>query len=387
MTSRAGVLVSVHWGQQQLATEFLPLRTPRDFTVGSEAGCDFAFGGARRFGLVAIDADGAAFRAPEKAVLRKSRDGDEVVDGQAHRVQLDRGDSAEFDWGPLCFSARLLDAPPPARSLGFTDFTTVNVALVLVACFGLFAVAAANRDAEGDDLDDGVGSSKTRLIKSVLARELPKPTAASAASESSAPKADRVKPAPGRQARRVDVRPQRPAPSAKDEVAALFGGPGISGVFANGNLGNELRAAASGLQTVNAGTGLDGLGGGYQGNAGGLGGMGPDGIGALGTKGGRGAGAKGDSRARRGLPVLLRVVAQSLPEARGQGLDAVLDRPVGPGLGGRRCPVDREQRRARGVRRLPHPPAPVPSPEVGRAGGGDLPLRLQAGRALRRRVR
>jgi len=268
-TRSPGVSLSVRWGNQALAREFLPLHTPRSFTIGAEPGCDFACGGAKAFRLIHIDAEGATLR---------QKDGT--------RMPLKRGSTHSLSIGALSFDAQLLDAPPRLAPAAVSDLTTINLGLALIAAFGFFAVTAANADAAGEDFDENSGVS-AKAIKVLYRQETAKQASAAPAAKQ---RKDNSSPpsSPSRVARTVPVpRPSgKNVPSTKPDVGALFHGPGAGSVFTSSGLGDDLRAASNGIRTAQVGIGSIGLGGGRDGN--GLGGMGLSGIGALGTHGGRG---------------------------------------------------------------------------------------------------
>lgn len=269
-----GVLLSVRWGEQELAREFLPLDVPRAFTIGSEPGCDFSCGGARTYRLIEIDEEGAALR---------HKDG--------KRALLERGAPASFQLGALDFEAQLVDAPRKVRAAAAAELTTVNLSLMLLAAFGFFAVAAANADAEGDALADDLSGAAPRLVKLMLQNNQARQASASAA----APRQQKDKPtpaaSPSHKAR--TVAPSRPAARptvSKADVGSLFRGPGAASIFGTTGLGDELRAASTGLRTAAAGDGLGVLGSGHGLDGNGTGGLGLASIGHLGTRSGRGPG-------------------------------------------------------------------------------------------------
>ena len=263
---RPGVLLSVRWGEQDLARDFFRLDVPRTFTIGSAPDCDFPCGGARALRLLQID-EGEAW-------LRQAN---------GKPMALERGASAYFVLGPLSFQAQLLEAPPQLGSAAIAELTTVNLSLLLMAAFGLFAVAAANSDAEGRELDDGLSAAPARAVMTLVNHPPVRPARASA---SAAPNQDKVKPT--HQARKsLPVRQVGRAGSAKFDLGSLFEGPGAGSVFGDNTLGPQLLAASTGLRTAQAGNTpgeLEGGGGhGLDGN--GLGGMNLEGIGTLGTRG------------------------------------------------------------------------------------------------------
>lgn len=269
-----GVSLSVRWGERELAREFFPLDTPRAFTVGSAPGCDFACGGVKSLVLLDVDRAGAAVRG----------------------AALVRGEVQEVAVGALHFEAQLLDRPPQvkAKATG-ADLAVVNVGLVLLALFGVFAVAAANADAEGGAFDDDLSGTPARAVKALIRREVER-RQSSALASAAAPRMTKERPtpqaSPSHHARQLP--PSRPTgrPS-KVDVGSLFQGPGIGAVFASSGLGNALKVASSGLRTADTGTGVGILGTGHGMDGNGLGGMGLQGIGALGTRGGRGKDAYG----------------------------------------------------------------------------------------------
>ncbi len=278
----AGVLLSVRWGDQSLAHEYFPLGSPRTFTIGTGPRCDLACGGAKAFQLLEVDEEGAALSAPKGAKVQVTRRS-ECWTTQGEAVALERGDHAGFDFGPLTFEARVLDAPPSVQRGATFDFTTVNLGLLLAAAFGFFAVAAANRDAEGSDLDDGLSGGSTRVLKilnDVSARQ--------ASASAAAPHPQKTKPTPSSppKARLAPVsRPTgRPSAQAAVDVGSIFHGPGALKLISGGG-GQDLLAAANGLRTAQAGDGYGGLGAGHAPDGHGLGGLALEGIGRLGTHG------------------------------------------------------------------------------------------------------
>ncbi len=267
-TRSPGVSLSVRWGDQALAREFLSLRTHRTFTIGSEPGCDFTCGGAKSFRLIHIDPDGATLR---------------LKDGT--RIPLARGAIQSMNVGALSFDAELLDAPPRLAAAGFSELTTVNVFLALVAAFGFFAVTAANADASGEDFDE-TGNVPAKAVKVLYRREQ---AAASGPVQPDRSRDAQPRKDPGPAPRVAPAAPiawSSGRPSPRPDLGDLFRGPGAGSVFTRSGLGDELRAASDGIRTASADVGLVGLGGGRDGN--GPGGMGLAGIGAMGTHGGRG---------------------------------------------------------------------------------------------------
>lgn len=273
MSNSTGVLLSVRWGEQELAREFLPLGAPRAFTIGSDPGCDFACGGARSFELIDVEENGASVQ---------QRDGS--------RSPLERGVPVTFEHGALTFEARLGARPPRVRTGPFAELATVNLSLMMLAAFGFFAVAAANRDAEGDDLADDLSSGSTRVVKALIQNNLARQASASAAAPRKTTEKFAPVASPSHKAR--TVAPSRPTgrPGKGVDVASIFRGPGAASVFGSSGLGDDLRAASTGLRTAEAGEGLGTLGGGHGLDGNGLGGLSPTGIGVLGTRGGRGPG-------------------------------------------------------------------------------------------------
>ena len=269
-----GVLVSVRWGDQDLAREFLPIDTPRAFTIGTDPGCDFSCGGARAFQLIDITEDGASLR---------HKDGT--------RITLERGEPAKLILGPLSFEALLLDAPPLVRTGAMAELTTVNLALMLMAAFGFFAVAAANSDAEGAELDDGMSGPGARAVKMMIRNEAVRQASASAAAPRMTKEKSTPAASPSRQARVLaPARPTGRNVPTKIDVGALFKGPGAGAVFTSSGLGDDLRVASSGMRTAEAGNGIGLMGTGHGLDGNGLGGLSLAGIGAMGTRGGRGPG-------------------------------------------------------------------------------------------------
>lgn len=271
-----GVLLSVRWGDQDLAREFLRLDTPRAFTIGTESGCDFPCGGTRAFKLIEIDEDGAALR---------HKDGT--------RTPIERGEPAQLNLGPLSFQAQLLDAPPQVRAGAFAELTTINLCLLMMAAFGFFAVAAANSDAEGDDLADDLKGGTTRLVKTLFQENQRR--AMSAAAEAAPQQKTQLKmerPAsPNHQARKPPpLRPVGRNVPSKVDVGSIFRGPGAGSVFGSSGLGNELAIASTGMRTAEAGNGIGMAGKGLGVSGNGLGGMALQGIGNIGMRstGGRG---------------------------------------------------------------------------------------------------
>ena len=270
-----GVLLSVRWGDQQLAREFLRLDAARAFTIGSEPGCDFPCAGARAFRLIEIDADGATLRQKNGT-----------------RTPLERGSPAQLALGALTFEAQLLDAPPQVRTGTVAELTTVNLSLLLLAAFGFFAVAAANSDAEGTALDDELSGRTARAVKTMFNNHLERQASAAAAAPQ---KKDKPAPlaSPNRKARQTPIaRPTGRSTPAKVDVGSLFRGPGAGAVFSSSGLGDDLRVASTGLRTAEAGNGIGLMGTGHGMDGNGLGGMGLAGIGNLGTRG-HGTGEKG----------------------------------------------------------------------------------------------
>lgn len=279
-----GVLLSVRWGDQDLAHEFFRLGAPRTFTIGTSAKCDFACGGAKSFPMLEIDEEGAALQAPKNAGIQVTRHGNRWAT-QGEPVRLERGDHAQFGLGPLTFEAKVLDAPPAVDRGGVFEFTTVNFALVLAAAFGLFTVAAANRDAEGADLDDELHGHPARAVKILNDRSVRQAGAAAAA-----PNPQKTKPtgaAPSRARQQPPPRPTLRPQQQLVDVGSIFRGPGALKLL-TGGLGKDLLAATSGIRTAQAGDGLGGLGAGKGLDGNGLGGLFPEGIGTLGTHGGHG---------------------------------------------------------------------------------------------------
>ncbi|MBS1151452.1 MAG: domain/TonB protein [Myxococcaceae bacterium] len=265
-----GVLLSVRWGDQELAREFLRLDAPRTFTIGSQRGCDFTCGGARAFGLLEIDEDGACLR---------QKDGT--------RTALHRGEEPSLlALGPLDFHAQLLDAPPRVRAAPAAELTTLNLGLALLAAFGVFAVAAANADAAGAELDDELSGVPAHAVK-MLFRHPPPPPSGSAAAPSRQPMERTPAAASARARTQAPPRPTGRSLATRPDVGSIFRGPGASSVFASTGLGDALAAASTGIRTAEAGNGLGALGGGRS-DGNGLGGMSLEGIGTLGTRGGRG---------------------------------------------------------------------------------------------------
>jgi TonB family protein len=276
------VSLSVRWGDHQLAREFLPLSVARSFTVGSEAACDFSCPGARSFRLLEIDAESVALRPPKNSVIELTRHNGERSSSSAKAVFIERGDSAQLGFGPLTFEVRVLEAPPAVSGAGVTDFTTVNLALMLIAGFGLFSVAAANRDAEGAELDDELRGNPARAIR-VLQSVKPPPS-----SSGSAPAAvpQKSKPASGPSRPALPSRSTgRPSQQLALDVRSIFAGPGATHVFSPSSLGQELTAAASGLRSARAGDGFEPLEGGHGLDGRGPGGLNPEGIGNVPTHG------------------------------------------------------------------------------------------------------
>ncbi len=269
-----GVLVSVRWGDQDLAREFLRLDDPRTFSIGSDPGCDFPCGGAHAFKLIQIDAEGATFR---------HKDGS--------RTPLERGTPGLLDLGPLRFEAELLDAPPPVRGAAVAELATVNLCLMLMGAFGFFAVAAANADAEGNGLSDDISGVPARTVKTLMIQQERRQQASAAAAPAPTQRKDKPTPpaSPSRQARIVPLsRPTGRNVPSKVDVGDLFKGPGAGNIFTSSGLGDDLRAASNGIRTAEAGNGIGVMGTGHGMDGNGLGGLKLEGIGRMGTHGGRG---------------------------------------------------------------------------------------------------
>ena len=304
MSQSPGVLLSVRWGDQPLAREFFPLGAPRIFTIGTGPRCDFACGGAKAFQLLEIDGEGAALSAPKNTPVQLTRQTDTwTTSGEP--VSLELGDHAQFGFGPLTFEAQVLDAPPSVQRGTAFEFTTVNLALVLAAAFGFFAVAAANRDAEGADLDDGNGGQPPRVIK-LFNTVQPQTASASAAAAAPNPLKPRPTAASPSRARQAPVtRPSGRTPQVVD-VGSIFRGPGALKLISGGG-GPDLLAAANGLRTAQVGDGFGGLGAGHTPDGNGLGGLALEGIGRLGTHG------HGDGNLKYGNGVMLAAKEKTAP--------------------------------------------------------------------------
>lgn len=266
-------MLSVRWGDQELARELLSLGTPRGFTIGTDPGCDFSCGGARSFELLDLEEHGASLQ---------HRDGS--------RSSLARNASTMFELGALTFDARLVDSPPRVRGGPVVaELATVNISLLLLAAFGFFAVAAANHDAEGAELADDLSAGPTRVVKAILHNNQARQASASSSSPRKTQQKSAPVDSPSHKAR--TVAPSRPTGRpGKLEVAAIFKGPGAANIFGSSGLGDDLRVASTGLRTAQAGDGLGAMGAGHGVDGKGLGGLSLAGIGALGTKGGRGPG-------------------------------------------------------------------------------------------------
>lgn len=325
-TGPLGVELRFMWGDQMVAEHFIQPGAEASFTVGSAPSVKFPMGdkllSGPSFVAVRSGKQGAQLRFTDKmnGELQR-RFGDETMtleearkrsvaqpDGDGYAITLANDDFAWVDLGGVVLEVFFQPAPKPVL-VPFSesvDFTVLNVFLMCFFLAALFAISAANHDAEGESFDDELNSDTARIAKllikppeknPILQRfEKQKKDSGEIAAKHKGDEGQMgKKDAPKRSAHAAP----KGDPNNKDQARLLaqkiFGGSGggISTVFGHQGLGGELKSAMGNMFGAAPGDahGFGGLG--LRGSGSGGGGVGDTiGIGGIGTKG-RGGGTGG----------------------------------------------------------------------------------------------
>jgi hypothetical protein len=323
-----GLELRFKWGDRIVGEYFLKPQVKRSFTVGTEAGVDFAMGDAKlpgdKFEVVQSDGQNFLLRFTAKMNGELHRDGSvsdlrQVIesqrcehDGDAYSLHLEPNDFAWVDLGAIDLEVCFQPIPKPifVPFLETIDFTVLNIFLVMFLLAALFVISALNRELEGEGYVDELSGNQARIAKLIikppeiqknrflekLAKQ--KENQGEMAAKHSGEEGQMgKKDAPKRNTRTAPKGDPNNKDQARMMAQRIFGqgSGGISTIFGHNGLGGELKSAMGNMFGSAPGDarGLGGLG--LRGSGSGGGGMGNSiGIGGIGTKGrGGGVGSYG----------------------------------------------------------------------------------------------
>lgn len=230
-----GLTLRLKWGEHRLAEHFLPPQKEARFTVGSDAGVDFAMGtrllGQKAFDVVSRDETGFSLHFTEnmKGQLRRANQavslatlvarGEAVSEDNHYTFSLSPKDVVTVDLGDVLLEVEHQRAPKRVPALLFSkvDYAALNVFLVVFLLASAFVIHALVMDSEKGPLEDNF--EKTRRVTTYVTKQ-PQPKL----SQPLLPKGLKSNQPPGQSKPHVAPKPPKGRPSDLGQaLAGLFG--------------------------------------------------------------------------------------------------------------------------------------------------------------------